>query len=155
MGALFVVFCCIKSACCIKLFVVLIPYYLQIQELFYIKFHKTLFSPFLLQSYHYEFHTKELKHAVWNIWHALVCSKYSTSLIESKNDLKKGALRIIYLFSKYNKNKPLQSSLHFLLSLSEKCSYSELFWLPFSCIRTEYGEIPPYLVRMRENADQN
>ena len=40
----------------------------------------------------------------------------------------------------------------------KKCPYSELFWSPFSRIRTEYGEIlriSPYSVRMRENADQN
>ena len=43
-------------------------------------------------------------------------------------------------------------------SLRKKCPYSELFWLAFSRIRTEYGEIQsisPYPVRMRENADQN
>ena len=33
----------------------------------------------------------------------------------------------------------------------KKCPYSELIWSPFSRSRTEYG----YLVRMRENADQN
>ena len=36
--------------------------------------------------------------------------------------------------------------------------YSELFWSAFCGIRTEYGEtrsISPYLVRMRENADEN
>ena len=58
---LFVVFYCIKSACCIKLFVVLNPYYLQIEEFLYIKFHKTLLSPFLLQTYYQGFHTRELK----------------------------------------------------------------------------------------------
>ena len=45
-----------------------------------------------------------------------------------------------------------------ILSLREKCLYSKLFLSAFSCIRTEYGEIrsiSPYLVRMRENADQN
>ena len=43
-------------------------------------------------------------------------------------------------------------------SLREKCSYSELFWSVFSRIRTKYGEIQnisSYLVRMRENTDQN
>ena len=43
------------------------------------------------------------------------------------------------------------------LSLREKCSYSEFFWSVFPRIRTKYGEIrtiPPYSVRMRENADQ-
>ena len=42
--------------------------------------------------------------------------------------------------------------------LRDKCPYSELFWSVFSRIRTEYGEIlriSPYLVRMRENTDQN
>ena len=41
--------------------------------------------------------------------------------------------------------------------LRKKCPYSELFWSTFSRIRTEYGEIciSSYLVRMRENADQN
>ena len=42
--------------------------------------------------------------------------------------------------------------------LRDKCLYSELFWSVFSRIRTEYGEIlriSPYLVRMRENTDQN
>ena len=42
--------------------------------------------------------------------------------------------------------------------LRKKCPYSELFWSAFSHIRTEYGEIrsiSPYLVQMRENADQN
>ena len=45
-----------------------------------------------------------------------------------------------------------------ILSLREKCLYSKLFLSAFSCIRTEYGvirSISPYLVRMRENADQN
>ena len=40
----------------------------------------------------------------------------------------------------------------------EKCPNSELFWSVFSHIWTEYGEIRsifPYLVRMRENTDQN
>ena len=44
------------------------------------------------------------------------------------------------------------------LSLRKKCPYSELFWPVFSSIRTEYGEtlrISQYLVRMRENVDQN
>ena len=43
-------------------------------------------------------------------------------------------------------------------SLRKKCPYSRLFWSAFSRIWTEYGEIlciPPYSVRMRENADQN
>ena len=43
-------------------------------------------------------------------------------------------------------------------TLLEKFPYSELFWSTFSRIRTEYGEIlciSPYLVRMRENTDQN
>ena len=45
-----------------------------------------------------------------------------------------------------------------LLSLREKCPYSELFWSVFSRIWTGYGEIlriSPYSVRMRENANQN
>ena len=44
------------------------------------------------------------------------------------------------------------------LILREKCPYSKLFWFAFSHIWTEYAEIlciSPYLVRMRENADQN
>ena len=43
-------------------------------------------------------------------------------------------------------------------SLRKKCTYSELFWSVFSCIRTEYGEIRSiflYSVRMRWNTDQN
>ena len=43
-------------------------------------------------------------------------------------------------------------------SLREKCPYSELFWSPFSCIRTEYGEIlriSPCSVQMWKNGDQN
>ena len=43
-------------------------------------------------------------------------------------------------------------------TLRKKCPYSKLFCSAFSRIRTEYGEIVrifPYLVRMRENADQN
>ena len=42
--------------------------------------------------------------------------------------------------------------------MREKCPYSELFFVAFSHIRTEYGEIlyiSPYSVRMRENMDQN
>ena len=42
--------------------------------------------------------------------------------------------------------------------LRKKCPYSEFFWSLFSRIRTEYVEIrsiSPYLVRMRENTDQN
>ena len=42
--------------------------------------------------------------------------------------------------------------------LCKKCPYSELFWLAFSRILTEYGEIlriSLYSVLMRENADQN
>ena len=45
-----------------------------------------------------------------------------------------------------------------LLTLSEKCSYSELFWSIFSRIRTEYRETLrtcPYSVQMWENTDQN
>ena len=34
LGLLFVVFCCIKSVCCIKLFIVLNPFYFQFQEFF-------------------------------------------------------------------------------------------------------------------------
>ena len=40
----------------------------------------------------------------------------------------------------------------------EKCPYSELYWSIFSRIRTKYREILsifPYLVRMRENTDEN
>ena len=43
-------------------------------------------------------------------------------------------------------------------ALREKCQYSELFWSAFSRIRTEYEDILrifSYLVRMRENTDQN
>ena len=43
-------------------------------------------------------------------------------------------------------------------SLRKKCPYSGLLWSVFTHIRTEYGEIlriSPYLVQMRENADQN
>ena len=43
-------------------------------------------------------------------------------------------------------------------SLRKNCPYLELLWSAFSRIRTEYGEtrnISPYLVRMRENAEQN
>ena len=45
-----------------------------------------------------------------------------------------------------------------ILTLREKCPYSELFWHVFSHIRTEYGEIrsvSPYSVRMRENKEQD
>ena len=48
--------------------------------------HETWFSK-------YTFHNRELKHAMWNIWHAWVCSKYSISLLSSNNNLKKGTLR--------------------------------------------------------------
>ena len=41
------------------------------------------------------------------------------------------------------------------LPLREKCSYSELFWSALSHIWTEYEDLSPYSVRMRENADQN
>ena len=44
------------------------------------------------------------------------------------------------------------------LPLRKKCPYSVLFWSVLSRIRTEYGEIlrsSTYLVRMRENTDQN
>ena len=43
-------------------------------------------------------------------------------------------------------------------TLREKFRSSELFWSIFSRIYTEYEEIriiSPYLVRMRENTDQN
>ena len=46
----------------------------------------------------------------------------------------------------------------FKFSLRENCPYLELFWAVFSYTRTEYGQIrsiSPYLVRMRENTDQN
>ena len=45
-----------------------------------------------------------------------------------------------------------------IASLRKKFPYSELFWSVFFHIWTEYGKIrsiSPYLVRMRENADQN
>ena len=44
------------------------------------------------------------------------------------------------------------------ITLREKYLYLELLWSVFSGIRTEYEEIlhfSPYLVRMRENTDQN
>ena len=43
-------------------------------------------------------------------------------------------------------------------SLCKRCPHSELFWVVFSRIRNEYGEIRiifPYSVWMREIADQN
>ena len=43
-------------------------------------------------------------------------------------------------------------------ALHKKYPYSKLFWSVFSRIRTEYADIRiifPYLVRMRENTDQN
>ena len=52
----------------------------------------------------------------------------------------------------------LSRTFFLLLTLSEKCPYSDLFWSAFSHIRTEYGEtlrISLYSFRMRENADQN
>ena len=56
-------------------------------------------------------------------------------------------------------NDPFFNLLNLLqYALGKKCPYSELFWPAFSRFRTEYGEIlciSPYLVRMRENADQN
>ena len=51
-----------------------------------------------------------------------------------------------------NQDRPL------VVTLRQKCPYSELFWSVFSRIRTEYGEIlriSSYSVRMRENTDQN
>ena len=42
--------------------------------------------------------------------------------------------------------------------MRKKSPYSKLFWFAFSHTRTEYGEmlrICEYLVRMRENTDQN
>ena len=45
-----------------------------------------------------------------------------------------------------------------LLTLRNKCPYSELFWSAISRIQIECGEkriIYPYSLRMRENADQN
>ena len=39
-------------------------------------------------------------------------------------------------------------------TLREKCPYSKFFWSVFSRIWTEYGEILPYSVQMRENKDQ-
>ena len=44
-----------------------------------------------------------------------------------------------------------------LLSLREKCPYSEFFWSMIYHIRTECGEIlhiSPYSLWMRENKDQ-
>ena len=44
------------------------------------------------------------------------------------------------------------------VTLCEKYLYSGLFWSIFSRNQTEYEEIlhiSPYLVRMRENTDQN
>ena len=44
-----------------------------------------------------------------------------------------------------------------IVTLREKCPYSEFFWSVFSHICTEYGEIlrvSPYSVRIRENTDQ-
>ena len=83
------------------------------------KFHKNLFSLILLR-FHYEgFHTRELKYAMWNMRHAWVYSKCSISLLSSNNNLKKGTLRIIHLFSKYNKKGALQSSFHFMLYYSK------------------------------------
>ena len=52
---------------------------------------------------------------------------------------------------------PRFKGLEVVITLREKCPYSEFFWSIFSRIRTEYGEIQsisPYPVRMRENTDQ-
>ena len=43
-------------------------------------------------------------------------------------------------------------------ALRKKCPCLEMFWSGFSCIPTEYGKIgsiSPYLVRTRDNVDQN
>ena len=44
-----------------------------------------------------------------------------------------------------------------IITLREKCPYSEFYWSVFSPIWTEYEEIQsisPHLVQMRENTDQ-
>ena len=57
------------------------------------------------------------------------------------------------------KYKKLGEDTEFIqLTLRKKYPYSELFWLVFSHIRTEYGKIGsifPCSVRVRENTDQN
>ena len=60
----------------------------------------------------------------------------------------------ILIFSCYF--NPFQSYISFL-SMREKFSYSEFFWLIFSRVRIECGQIlriSPYSVRMRENSYQ-
>ena len=68
---------------------------------------------------------------MWNILHASVCSKYSILSLSLKNNLKKGTLQIIYLFSKYNKKGALQSSLqknYYNIALTSK-EQTMIFWL--------------------------
>ena len=52
----------------------------------------------------------------------------------------------------------LKTLIGYMLTLSEKCPYSGLFWSTFSPILAEYGEIlliSPYSFQMQENKDQN
>ena len=71
--------------------------------------------------------------------------------------LEKNAITLELLFAVYFQEMNLGLWIGLLLTLTEKCTYSEFFWSVFSRIRTEYGEIKsiaPYSVRMRENIDQ-
>ena len=58
---------------------------------------------------------------------------------------------MLQFFNVYQKRKLKSIS----EALCEKCPHLELFRSVFFCIRTEYGEIIAYSVRMWENADQN
>ena len=50
--------------------------------------------------------------------------------------------KLICMFGNDYPNSAFSFNIYFqLYVLHEKYPYSELFWCPFSCIRTEYGEI--------------
>ena len=60
--------------------------------------------------------------------------------------------------SKWSRIDPISHKHLAYSTLRKTCPDSELFWSIFSRIRSEYGVIriiPPYSVRMRENAHQN
>ena len=85
--------------------------------------------------------------------------RISEELVTFTEEILNGKLHFLCSESFWGTRQYLQNrKICSLSTLRKKCPYSELFWSVFFGTRTEYGEIwsiSLYLVRMRENTDQN
>ena len=77
-------------------------------------------------------------------WYNHISKKFTVVKIFFQNSMRDS---LADLFGGYKQN-------HGASAVREKCPYSEFFWPMFSRIWTEYGDISPYSVRMRENRHQ-